>query len=105
MFALRFGRALKDVIAERERRRIKLNTPPRGWTAREIKLLGRYTDAELARRLRRPRWQVRNRRIEFKIPPLHPRVVRHYSPKEDRLLGTKPDHGSGAGIGAYQEIR
>jgi len=45
VLALRFGRALKDVIAERERRRIKLNTPPRDWTAREIKLLGRYTDA------------------------------------------------------------
>jgi len=60
----------------REERRVRLPTPPRRWTAREINLLGRFNDRELARRLRRPKHQVRSQRIALHIPPLLPRRSR-----------------------------
>ena len=70
VLARRLGRTIKEVVAERERRRIQLRTPPRRWTAREIKLLGTLADSELARRLRRPYSTVRARRNLLKIPAL-----------------------------------
>ncbi len=36
----------------REAQRVRLSTGPRRWTARELRLPGRFTDAELARRPR-----------------------------------------------------
>lgn len=42
--ARRWGRTIKEIAAERERRRIKLPTGPRRWIAREIMMLGRYSD-------------------------------------------------------------
>ena len=59
VLARRTGRTIKEVVAERERRRIRLPTPPRRWTVSEIKLLGCYFDTEIARRLRRPVSSVR----------------------------------------------
>lgn len=53
VLARRTGRTIKEVVAERARRRIRLTAALRRWTAREIGLLGRFTDAELARRLAR----------------------------------------------------
>src|ERR1700734_1269684 len=52
--ARRNQRTIKEVVAMRESRRIALPTPPRRWTAREIRLLGTLSDRETARRLRRP---------------------------------------------------
>ena len=49
VLARRYGRTIKAVVAEREARGIHLPTGPRRWTAREIKLLGTMSDAELAR--------------------------------------------------------
>ena len=46
VLARRLGRTIKEVVAERKRRRIRLKTAPRRWTASEIKLLGRYPDLE-----------------------------------------------------------
>lgn len=60
--ARRARRTIKEIVAERESRRIALPTGPRRWTAREIRLLGTMSDAELARRLRRPRENVRSER-------------------------------------------
>ena len=53
ILARRTGRTIKEVVAERERRRIGMRMPPRRWTAGEIRLLGRFSDLELARRFRR----------------------------------------------------
>ena len=41
VLAKRWGRTIQEVVAERERLRVKLATGPRRWTAREIRLLGR----------------------------------------------------------------
>src|SRR6266404_2118397 len=85
-------RTIKEVRAERERRRIGLPTPPNRWTAREIRLLGRFNDAELARRLHRPHHEVRKVRISFKIPPFKAAAkTRPWTVAEIKLLGTLPD--------------
>jgi hypothetical protein len=63
VLARRMGRTLKEVVAMRESRRIRLPTPLRPWTAREIRLLGTMNDAELARRLRRQQHQVWHQRF------------------------------------------
>src|SRR6266581_8709978 len=89
VFAKRFRRSLKQVVAMREHRGIGRPTAPRRWTAREIRLLGRMNDYELARRLRRPKHEVRRQRVELKIPPFKPRArSRPWKPAEYRILGT-----------------
>src|SRR5258708_40001244 len=72
VLARRLRRTIAEVVAERERRRIRLRTPPRRWTAREIKLLGAMFDMEVARRLRRTRDDVRRQRRSLRIPALRP---------------------------------
>ena len=42
VLARRMGRTISEVVAERENRGIGVATGPRRWTAREIKLLGRF---------------------------------------------------------------
>ena len=44
--ACRTRRTIEAVVAERQRRRIRLQTPPRRWTASETRLLGRLVDRE-----------------------------------------------------------
>jgi hypothetical protein len=66
--ARRTGRT-KEVVAERERRRVRLPTPPRRWTAGEIKMLGRYPDLELTRRFGRSRADIRRERLRLGLPP------------------------------------
>src|SRR5437899_7984041 len=68
VLAHRNRRAIKEVVAERERRFIRLPTGPRRWTARELRLLGRYNDAELSRWLRRKYDNVRRQRRALRIP-------------------------------------
>ena len=74
--ARRSGRTIREVVAERERRRVRLRLPGRGWTAREIKLLGTMCDAELARRLRRGALAVNRLRRTLNIPAFYRPVVR-----------------------------
>ena len=85
------GRTIKEIVAMRVQRRIRLPTGPRRWTAREIKLLGRYFDAELARRLRRNINDVRQQRLLLHIPSIRPAKSRKWTPAQDKLLGTRPD--------------
>src|SRR2546426_11019245 len=88
----RTGRSIKEVVAMRESRRIGLETGPRRWTAREIRLLGTKNDYELARRLRRPKHQINNQRRALKIPPFKPRPkFKYWKASEVALLGTMPD--------------
>jgi hypothetical protein len=61
--ARRIGGTIKEIVGERQRRRIRLVTPPRRWTARENKMLGHYFDEELARRFRRPVHDVARQKI------------------------------------------
>src|SRR2546422_6135777 len=91
VLARRAGRTIKEVVAERERRRIALPTPPRRWTAREIKMLGRLNDYEIARRLRRTPDQVREQRCSLGIAPLRPHHVKKWRRAEEKLLGKVPD--------------
>src|SRR5205809_5760958 len=92
VLARRSGRTIKEIVAERERLRIRLPTPPRRWTEREIRMLGRYNDNELARRLRRENHQVRRMRLALRIPPVKPvPKSRAWTRAEVKLLGTIPD--------------
>ena len=89
VLARRTGRTIKEIVAERERRRIRLPTPPRRWTAREIRLLGRFNDREVARRLRRSYEVVRRQRTNLGIPSLCPLPKsKLWIHAEDKLLGT-----------------
>jgi len=75
----------------REHRRIRLNTPPRRWTASEIKMLGQLNDCEVARRLRRSPDEVRRQRIRLGVPPLRPQHIKKWTRAEEKLLGIAPD--------------
>ena len=99
VLARRLGRTIQEVVAERQARRIKLETGPRRWTAREIKLLGRYFDAELARRLRRPVHHVRRQRIALHIPAFRPLKLKTWTRAEEKLLGTDEDKAIAARLG------
>ncbi len=92
VLARRSQRTIKDVVAMRESRRVALITPPRRWTAREIRLLGTMSDLETARRLRRSAGAVRNHRLLLKIPVFKSRALtRAWTRAEFRLLGTAID--------------
>jgi hypothetical protein len=65
---------------------------PARWTAKEIKLLGTLPDTHLARKLRRPIWDVRNQRDRLNIPPFQKRPkFRFWKASEIRQLGTMLD--------------
>jgi hypothetical protein len=87
VLARRTGRTISEVLAERECRRIKPCLPPHSWTASEIKLRGRYSDMDIARRLRRDRNDVRKERTRLSTP------------KKDALLGTMPGKKLAASTG------
>ena len=76
VLARRTGRTIKEVVAERESRRIRLPIARR-WTMREIRLLGTMNDHELARRLRRSVNAVHGRRAALNIAPFKPRPKLH----------------------------
>src|SRR5689334_22166191 len=60
------------------------------WAKREIMLLGRLTDEDLARLLGRTVRSVRAKREKLRIPIFAP-AVRIWTSAELRLLGTRPD--------------
>ena len=68
-----------------------METGPRRWTAREIRLLGRYNDAELSRRLRRTHNDVRFQRLSLHIPSLRPLRMKRWTRTEEKLLARFPD--------------
>src|SRR5436309_643716 len=88
VLARRYRRTIEEVVAERERRRIAMQTGPRLWTAREIRLLGRLNDREVSRRLRRSYEDVRRQRLSLKIPALRPLRHKKWTRREEKLLGT-----------------
>ena len=66
--------------------------PGKLWTARELKLLGRRSDNDLAQKLLRTAKAVSAKREKLGIPPFYaPNGRRNWSEAEDRLLGTAPD--------------
>jgi len=60
------------------------------WDEKELKLLGRMADEDLARQLGRGIRSVRARREKLHIPVFAP-AVRAWTRAELRLLGTRPD--------------
>src|SRR5437867_11729642 len=92
VLAERTGHTIKEVAAERDARGINVNTGPRRWTARELKLLGTMADRDIGQLLRRSRWSVNRQRRLLKIPAFKPKAkFKYWSPEEIRLLGTMPD--------------
>src|SRR5437868_6631073 len=89
--ARRYRRTISEVVAERERRRIRLCTGPRRWTPREVRLLGTMFDYELARRLERHRLDVFRQRRTLGIRAYRPWKGRKWTRPEDKLLGTAAD--------------
>ena len=83
VLAQRYGRTIKETVAEREQRRINLPTGPRQWTANEIEMLGQFNDCEVARRLRRTPDQVRRQRVRFGIPALKPQRIKKWTRDEE----------------------
>ncbi len=90
VLAQRFGRTITETVAEREKRRINLPIAARQWTANEIKMLGKFNDCEVARRLCRTPDQVRKQRIRFGIPSIKPQQIKKWTRAEEKLVGTAP---------------
>jgi hypothetical protein len=65
VLARRTGRTINAAVEEREQRAIALPLGPRRWTACEIRMLGKYNDAELGR-LRRSADHVRRQRLRLR---------------------------------------
>jgi DNA-binding CsgD family transcriptional regulator len=67
--------------------RLKKVTPPKPWSAEEIALLSKASDAQVARRLGRSVTSVKTKRLRLGIPSSrHP-----WAPEQDALLGKFPD--------------
>ncbi len=62
-------------------------TPPKPWPAEEIAMLGKATDAQLARRLGRSVTSVKTRRLRLGIASSRHR----WTPEQDALLAKFPD--------------
>jgi hypothetical protein len=62
----------------------------REWKLSEDVLLGKMSDAELARKLKRTVSSIENRRQRLGIRAANP-GWRRFTPEEDALLGTMPD--------------
>ena len=99
VLARRAERTIAEVVAMREERRISLPAPPRRWSARESRMLGRYADRELARRLGRPRKQLHDERPRLKIPPFRATTFQYWKPAEQRLVGKFRDEEVAARTG------
>src|SRR5207302_1297357 len=84
-------RTIKEVVAERTRRRLALPTAPGRWTVQELRMLGKYPDRELARRLGRPRKQIHDERHRLNIPPWRTMHFKYWTRSEIRLVGKLPD--------------
>src|SRR6266508_3671214 len=72
-------------------------------TGRKIRMLGRYYDAELSRRLRRSYDDVRNQRIRLHIPSLRPLRSKRWTRAEEKLLGKFPDQELARRFGRSRE--
>lgn len=67
--AKRLGRSVVAVaIRRRLKRRPYVAAQRRFWTKRQIRLLGRYPDSEVARRLKRTRASVTSERRRLGVP-------------------------------------
>lgn len=67
-------------------------TPERVWNAGEIKLLGRWKDSEVGRRIGCPDYLVQRKRVRLGIPAWRPMPeYKLWTPAEDKLVGTMPD--------------
>jgi hypothetical protein len=64
----------------------------RGWTRKEISLVGKMTDAEIARRTGRPKFSVKSFRRKLGIPSITPiPPTKAWTPEEDALMARLSD--------------
>jgi hypothetical protein len=85
-------RGLAIVVKPGRYRRRGKDSPPRKlrwWTAAEDKLLGKFSDQELARRLHRSEISVQRRRLRLGI--FIPGCAAPWTVDEDAFVGTMPD--------------
>src|SRR6266516_1099956 len=85
-----FVEMMREITCERLKQVGVLDPRRRAWTPEEDRLLGVFSDAEVAVRTRRSRRAVmsRRRRMRQKCPTSS---WTHWSPDQINLLGTKPD--------------
>ncbi len=86
-----FVEMMREITCERLKQVGVLDPRRRAWTPEEDRLLGVFSDAEVAVRTRRSRRAVmsRRRRMRHKCPTSS---WTHWTPDQIKLLGTKPDH-------------
>src|SRR2546422_124125 len=94
------ARHLKRSQCSVEKRRERLGIPSIlriiDWKPSQVKLWGRLTDEEAARRLGCGVPSVARARVKRPTPPLHPKARRNpWTAAEDRLLGTLSDREVG----------
>ncbi len=75
----------------------------RSWTKKELSLLGKVSDAELARRIGVTTTTVRTKRCLRGIPPLRPRDPMKWRAKDIALLGKYPDFEVARMLGVYRK--
>jgi hypothetical protein len=87
--AAQLGRTRLAVAHRRRKYRLPAFEPRlKPWTTQQISLLGKFTDAEVARRTGRAPWLVQAKRRSLGIPVLRDPLHRPWTPAEDALLGT-----------------
>src|SRR2546425_12665271 len=94
VLARRTGRTIKEVVAQREHRRVRLPTPPRRWTASELRMLGwkpeelrlvgKLRDEEVAACTGHTVTAVHNRRRALGLPMPQSKIYR-WKPEHDKL--------------------
>ncbi len=85
-----FRRMMSKLAQQRLENDGTLNPNQKKWTRREEQLLGRFRDAEIARRIGRSTRAVRMRRLSRGIP-CPGASYRFWKPEEETIVGTKAD--------------
>ncbi len=77
----------------------------RQWSAAQVKLLGKFSDDEVGRRIGYSRTNVCSERVRRGIPPFAPRSAPHaWTAREAALLGTASDAAVAAELGVSRSV-
>jgi hypothetical protein len=62
------------------------------WAPEHLRLLGKFTDAEVADRTGHSPGAVQTQRLKLRIPVLRSQLYHQWAPADEALLGTVPDN-------------